>query len=253
MKRNNNEKNTILKLYEDSLNDIIWTHKIQANILYNLKKKNKVYKIIKETLIWLAGFVSVLFLYFEKYLGALICSALSTISIIFDNIFNFSNFENRIRITNENVNNLWHMKKILQMNKLYLESDIIDWKTAKDKLASLERTIANYSDKDAKVDLEIAAKLNDIDKLLKNMKVRATSNESLRKRGLHETKADDLLKSYSELANTNYKKVISLKNKYELSDALVLDELLHFLPDSALEGFAEGLIADLDLEVEDED
>lgn len=134
MKRNNNEKNTILKLYEDSLNDIIWTYKIQATILDNLKKKNKVYKIIKETLIGLAGFVSVLFLYFEKYLGALICSALSTISIIFDNIFNFSNFENRIRITNENVNNLWHMKKILQMNKLYLESDIIDWKTAKDKL-----------------------------------------------------------------------------------------------------------------------
>ena len=49
-------------------------------------------------------------------------------------MINFSNFDNRIRITNENVNNLWYMKKILTMNMEYLENDIIDWKLAKDKL-----------------------------------------------------------------------------------------------------------------------
>ena len=85
-------------------------------------------------LIGLSSFVSVLFLYYQKYTGALISSAVSTISIILDNVINFSNFDNRIRITNENVNNLWYMKKILIMNMEYLENDIIDWKSAKDKL-----------------------------------------------------------------------------------------------------------------------
>ena len=164
-KDNNNEKNTILKLYEDSLNDIIWTHKIQATVLDELEIKNKIYKIIKETLIGLSGFVSVLFLYFEKYLGALICSALSTISIIFDNIFNFSNFENRIRVANENVNNLWYMKKVLHMNKSYLESDIIDWKTAKEKLEeNLEYRKVIYSNLEKpsdKIIKEVEFKLKD--------------------------------------------------------------------------------------------
>jgi len=85
-------------------------------------------------IIGLSSFVSVLFLYYQKYTGALISSAVSTISIILDNVINFSNFDNRIRITNDNVNNLWYMKKILSMNMEYLENDIIDWKLAKDKL-----------------------------------------------------------------------------------------------------------------------
>ena len=85
-------------------------------------------------LIGLSSFVLVLFLYYQKYTGALISSAVSTISIILDNVINFSNFDNGIRITNENVNNLWYMKKILIMNMEYLENDIIDWKLAKDKL-----------------------------------------------------------------------------------------------------------------------
>ena len=134
MKKENKEKETIIKLYCDSISEIIWTHKIQATIFDDLKRKNRIYKICKELLIGLSSFVSVLFLYYQKYTGALISSAVSTISIILDNVINFSNFDNRIRITNENVNNLWYMKKILIMNMEYLENDIIDWKLAKDKL-----------------------------------------------------------------------------------------------------------------------
>ena len=134
MKKENKEKETIIKLYRDNISEIIWTHKIQATILDDLKMKNKIYKICKELLIGLSSFVSVLFLYYQKYTGALISSAVSTISIIFDSVISFSNFDNRIRITNENVNNLWYMKKILNMNMEYLENDIIDQKLAKDKL-----------------------------------------------------------------------------------------------------------------------
>lgn len=134
MKKRNNEKDTIIKLYRDNISEIIWTHKIQATILDDLKRKNKRYKICKELLIGLSSFVSVLFLYYQKYTGALISSAVSTISVIFDNVINFSNFDNRIRITNENVNNLWYMKKLLTINMEYLENDIIDWKLAKNKL-----------------------------------------------------------------------------------------------------------------------
>lgn len=33
MKKINTEKDTIIKLYEENLNDIIWTHKIHATLL----------------------------------------------------------------------------------------------------------------------------------------------------------------------------------------------------------------------------
>lgn len=49
-------------------------------------------------------------------------------------MINFSDFDNRIRITNENLNNLWYMKKILTMNMEYLENGIIDCELAKNKL-----------------------------------------------------------------------------------------------------------------------
>ena len=39
MKKVNNEKETIIKLYRDNISEIIWTHKIQATILDDLKKK----------------------------------------------------------------------------------------------------------------------------------------------------------------------------------------------------------------------
>lgn len=42
------EKNVIIKLYEESLNDIIWTHKIQATLLdnyvYNAIVNHAIYK-----------------------------------------------------------------------------------------------------------------------------------------------------------------------------------------------------------------
>ena len=143
MKKENKEKETIIKLYRDNISEIIWTHKIQATILDDLKRKNKIYKICKELIIGLSSFVSVLFLYYQKYTGALISSAVSTISIILDNVINFSNFDNRIRITNDNVNNLWYMKKILSMNMEYLENDIIDWKLAEENLEYRKNIYSN--------------------------------------------------------------------------------------------------------------
>ena len=48
MKKENKEKETIIKLYRDNISEIIWTHKIQATILDDLKRKNKIYKICKK-------------------------------------------------------------------------------------------------------------------------------------------------------------------------------------------------------------
>ena len=42
------EKDVIVKLYEESLNDIIWTHKIQATLLDDYTKTNKKYNYSKK-------------------------------------------------------------------------------------------------------------------------------------------------------------------------------------------------------------
>ena len=47
MKKVNNEKETIMKLYRDNISEIIWTHKIQATILDDLKKKNNAFSQFK--------------------------------------------------------------------------------------------------------------------------------------------------------------------------------------------------------------
>ena len=41
MMKKNVEKDVIIKLYEESLNDLMWTHKIQATLLDEYTKKNK--------------------------------------------------------------------------------------------------------------------------------------------------------------------------------------------------------------------
>lgn len=134
MKKINNEKDTVIKLYEDNLNDIIWTHKIYATLLDKLNKNYKIYTIIKESIIGLSGFISIVFLYYEKYTGAIITNAISTLSIILENIFKFNNYEQRIKNTQSNVNDLWYMKKELTHFKEYLKNDIVGWKEAKNKL-----------------------------------------------------------------------------------------------------------------------
>ena len=53
MKKINIEKETIIKLYEENLNDIIWTHKIHATFLDELNMNYKIYTIIKESIIGL--------------------------------------------------------------------------------------------------------------------------------------------------------------------------------------------------------
>lgn len=55
-------------------------------------------------------------------------------------MINFSNLDNRIRITNENVNNLWYIKKLLTINMEYLENNIIDWKITK-SIPEIEKQI----------------------------------------------------------------------------------------------------------------
>ena len=104
------EREAILELYERSINDVIWTHKIQATLLDSLNIKNTIFGILKEIIVGLSSFVSIVFIYFECYIGALITNAISTISIVFDNIFKFSNYDSKIKETNNVVNDLWYIK-----------------------------------------------------------------------------------------------------------------------------------------------
>lgn len=128
------EKEVIIKLYNESLNDIIWTHKIQATLLEYFIKSNKKYKTIKEVIIGLSGFISAICIYFDEITGALIVNALSSLTVILDGIFKFSNYDEKIKTTNVNVNELWYMKKDLTYFKDYLKNDMITWKEAKEKL-----------------------------------------------------------------------------------------------------------------------
>lgn len=130
----NLEKETILKLYEDNLNDIIWTHKIQATLMDNMIKKNKIFRGVKETVVGLSGFASAICIYFDEITMALIVNAFSSITIILDSIFKFCSYEEKIECTKSNVNELWFMKKELTMYKEYLKNDIVSWEEAKRKL-----------------------------------------------------------------------------------------------------------------------
>ena len=51
-----------------------------------------------------------------------------------ENIFKFNNYEQKIKKTQSNVNDLWYMKKELTNFKEYLKNDIVSWKDAKNKL-----------------------------------------------------------------------------------------------------------------------
>lgn len=51
-----------------------------------------------------------------------------------ENIFKFNNYEQKIKNTQSNVNDLWYMKKELTNFKEYLKNDIASWKDAKNKL-----------------------------------------------------------------------------------------------------------------------
>lgn len=128
------EKDVIVKLYEESLNDIIWTHKIQATLLDEYTKMNKRLETAKEVIVGLSGFVSVVSIYFNWIIIAIISSGLSCVAVIVDGIFRISNYEEKINVTKQNVNELWLMKKQLSHNKEYLKSDIITWREGKLKL-----------------------------------------------------------------------------------------------------------------------
>ena len=128
------EKETILKLYEDNLNDIIWTHKIQATLMDSMIKRNKIFRGIKETIVGISGFASAVCIYFDEITMALIVNAFSSITVILDSIFKFCSYDEKIGCTKSNVNELWFMKKELIMYKEYLKNDIISWEDAKRKL-----------------------------------------------------------------------------------------------------------------------
>ncbi len=130
----NTEKDVIIKLYEESLNDVIWTHKIQATLLDSYTKMNKIFKTVKEIIVGLSGFISVIGIYYNLIIIAIISSALSCVAVIVDGIFRIGSYEEKIKVTNQNVNELWLMKKQLSHNKEYLKSDIITWSEAKLKL-----------------------------------------------------------------------------------------------------------------------
>lgn len=132
--KKNTEKDVIIKLYEESLNDVIWTHKIQATLLDSYTKTNKIFKTFKEIIVGLSGFISVIGIYYNLIIIAIISSALSCVAVIVDGIFRIGSYEEKIKITNHNVNELWLMKKQLSHNKEYLKSDILTWSEAKLKL-----------------------------------------------------------------------------------------------------------------------
>ena len=132
--KKNTEKDVIIKLYEESLNDVIWTHKIQATLLDSYTKMNKIFKTVKEIIVGLSGFISVIGIYYNLIIIAIISSALSCVAVIVDGIFRIGSYEEKIKVTNQNVNELWLMKKQLSHNKEYLKSDIITWSEAKLKL-----------------------------------------------------------------------------------------------------------------------
>lgn len=132
--KKNTEKDVIVKLYEESLNDIIWTHKIQATLLDEYTKMNKGLEIAKEVIVSLSGFVSVISIYFNWIFIAIISSGLSCVTVIVDGMFKINNYEDKIKVTKQNVNELWLMKKQLSHNKEYLKNDIITWSEAKLKL-----------------------------------------------------------------------------------------------------------------------
>lgn len=73
MKKINNEKDTVIILYEENLNDIIWTHKIHETFLDKLNKNYKIYIIIKESIKSIIYAITIL-----------VISCLSTISKISD-------------------------------------------------------------------------------------------------------------------------------------------------------------------------
>ena len=98
MAKKGKEKDVILKLYNESLNDIIWTHKIQATLLDDFIKSNKKYKTGKEIIIGLSGFVSAICIYFDEITGALIVNALSSLTVILDGIFNYKQYKQKINI-----------------------------------------------------------------------------------------------------------------------------------------------------------
>lgn len=104
MTKKTKEKDVIIKLYEESLNDIVWTHKIQATLLDDYIKSNKKYKTIKEIIIGLSGFVSAICIYFDEIMGALLVNTLSSLTVILDGIFKFSNFDEKIKNTNSELN-----------------------------------------------------------------------------------------------------------------------------------------------------
>lgn len=134
MAKKGKEKDAILKLYDESLNDTIWTHKIQATLLDDFIKSNKKYKTGKEIIIGLSGFAAAICIYFDEITGALIVNALSSLTVILDGIFKFSNYEEKIKNTNSNVIELWYIKKELTYFKDYLKNDMTTWKEAKEKL-----------------------------------------------------------------------------------------------------------------------
>ena len=111
------EKDVIIKLYEESLSDVIWTHKIQATLLDSYTKMNKIFKTVKEIIVGLSGFISVIGIYYNLIIIAIISSALSCVAVIVDGIFRIGSYEEKIKVTNQNVNELWLMKKQLSHNK----------------------------------------------------------------------------------------------------------------------------------------
>lgn len=128
------EKQTLLKLLDESISDLIFLHKIQETLLEEVTKKIKVYSKFKEVVLGLSGLLSVFFIYIDEVKIAFLVSFISCLTVILDNIFRFSSVDKKYENIKSNVSELWSIKKEIQYQKEYLSTDMINWKDAKTTL-----------------------------------------------------------------------------------------------------------------------
>ena len=108
----------------------------------------------------------------------------------------------------------------------------------RDKIDTFNRYISANEEQIDKKDALIAAKLDEIDKLLKDMKVRLKANESTsRLKNIKEDAKDDF-----NLARPNHSKLLKILDNLEISADTILNALLSYVPDPTLKDFTDEFV-----------
>lgn len=151
------EKQTILRLLDESISDLVFLHKVQETLLDGVAKKIKIYSKFKEVVLGLSGLLSVMFIYIDEVKIAFLVSFISCLTVILDNIFKFSTFEKKYENIRSNVSELWSIKKEMQYQKEYLSTDMINWKDAK---VTLDNSLTKRKKLYAKLDVASKGVIN---------------------------------------------------------------------------------------------